>query len=279
MKCRRCQARFGFTLIELLVVLAIIAILLALLIPAVQKVRTAAARAQCANNLKQIGLALHCHHDGKKTFPRAVPASGGTNPSWLRSILPYLEQQAVYDQGSAGYGTPVAVFISPADPNANRVVGGHALTSYLAVSGAGYDYSSGIINVRTTVRTSGICDGTSNTLLVGVRPPSPDGYWGSWSRAALWDTYLNVAGYEQTYAWGGGYGGGGGSCPAGPFHWGEGNAGHYCDTHHFWSPFPTGGNWLFADGSVRFLGYSASPLLPALATRNGHEVINASKLY
>jgi prepilin-type N-terminal cleavage/methylation domain-containing protein/prepilin-type processing-associated H-X9-DG protein len=273
------MVRRAFTLIELLVVLAIVAILLALLIPAVQKVRMAAARAQCASNLRQIGIAVHNYHDEKKTFPRAVPPSGGTNPSWLRSLLPYLEQHAVYDQGSAGYGTRVAVFISPADPNADRVVAGRALTSYLAVSGTGYDYTTGIINVRTAVRMSGICDGTGNTLLAGARPPSPDGYWGSWSRAALWDTYLNIGGYDQTYGWSFGYGGGGSSCPGGPFHWGWGNASQYCDTHHFWSPLPAGGNWLFADGSVRFLAFSASPILPALATRNGHEVINSSNLY
>src|SRR6185369_3767499 len=118
----------GFTLIELLVVIAIIAILIALLVPAVQKVREAAARAQCQNNLKQMGLAMHNYHDTKKefppgdssdytpygtiTFPQAgtAPAntySGGWGSSWIVFILPYVEQSTLYSRwvfnGASGY--------------------------------------------------------------------------------------------------------------------------------------------------------------------------------
>jgi prepilin-type N-terminal cleavage/methylation domain-containing protein/prepilin-type processing-associated H-X9-DG protein len=134
--------RTGFTLIELLVVIAIIAILIALLVPAVQKVREAAARTQCANNLKQIGLALHGYHGAYKQFPQAykllptpdptAPAGAGTfGAGAFVLILPYLEQGNVYQQIDAtraalssvnmppnnpAYSTPIAVFLCPSTP-------------------------------------------------------------------------------------------------------------------------------------------------------------------
>src|SRR5262245_3520507 len=98
------RRRAAFTLIELLVVIAIIAILIALLVPAVQKVREAAARSQCQNNLKQLGLAMHSFHDTFKKFPRNYLQVGGNAWEALSAnalILPFIEQTPLFNQGKA----------------------------------------------------------------------------------------------------------------------------------------------------------------------------------
>src|SRR5260370_6608020 len=121
-------SRRAFTLIELLVVIAIIAILIALLVPAVQKVREAAARTQCINNLKQIGVACHSYHDANKGLPpgySATAAYPSTSPGWgwAAYLLPYLEHGNLYRQinfnspveSQSAIQTIIPVFLCPSD--------------------------------------------------------------------------------------------------------------------------------------------------------------------
>jgi prepilin-type N-terminal cleavage/methylation domain-containing protein/prepilin-type processing-associated H-X9-DG protein len=173
------RRRWGFTLVELLVVIAIIGLLIALLLPAVQSAREAARRSQCKNNLKQIALALHNFHDANKEFPPGNITDGrccGTQShgNWAIYILPYLEQQALFEQyndtGGLGFpfshtpdihntnavnrtacSTPVATYSCPSDvniftpfpnprPESGPGSGGsfngfYAIGSYRAVSG------------------------------------------------------------------------------------------------------------------------------------------------
>jgi type II secretory pathway pseudopilin PulG len=172
----RKQLRGGFSLFELLVILAIIGLLLALLLPAVAKVRQAANRAKSQNNLKQIGLACHSYLDANNAFP---PGTDDNNFSAAAKLLPYLEQDNVYKQ--IDFQKPmtdranepmrkmvIKLFLSPDDP-LDRVTEDSGATNYLFSAGAefGLEENNGIFYLNSKVRIQDIPDGTSNTLLIG----------------------------------------------------------------------------------------------------------------
>jgi prepilin-type N-terminal cleavage/methylation domain-containing protein len=152
----RCPIRRpAFTLIELLVVIAIIAILIGLLVPAVQKVRDAAARIQCSNNLHQIALALHSYHDNNRTFPAAVlmPTGSGfsdeknTGPNWAVLILPYIEQDNLYKQAQPS----IQNCIAGVDDKGWRVIASTPIKTYQCPS----DRSPGPCNRAPTGTPTG----------------------------------------------------------------------------------------------------------------------------
>ncbi len=211
--------------------------------------------------------------------------------SWNTRILPFLEQDQLWTIAVQAYaedknflhspphtnlGQVVTVFTCPADsrtalPRQLATKLTVAFTSYLGVEGTNQYRQDGLLFLDSTTRFDEITDGTSNTILVGERPPSADGAFGWWYAGegqakdgsgdmVLGAQELNVSSYGE-------------GCMEGPYRFGLGTSQNQCDAFHFWSMHSGGANFLLADGSIRFIGYDAAPLLPLLATRAGGEAI------
>jgi prepilin-type N-terminal cleavage/methylation domain-containing protein/prepilin-type processing-associated H-X9-DG protein len=319
-------SRTGFTLIELLVVVAIIAVLIGLLLPAVQAAREAARRAQCVNNLKQVGLALHNYHTALGAFPmsyaaRARFSDGQTDTApgwgWGTMILPQLEQSPLFSavnfpiaveapQNTTVVTAMLAVYVCPSDSTAGpfpvsdasgNVRATLAPSSYAACVGNDLTDSTtglnndglgnGVMFRNSAITVAGITDGTSQTVLVGERAWAfTEGVWagvvtnGTTRRGPQNNCPLTGAMYY----------------PAATLVQAHGNVLN-TDTDpdggldDFSSRHPGGANFVFADGSVKFLKsvlrnagknpdgstlYSPSSLvLQALSTRAGGEVVSA----
>jgi prepilin-type N-terminal cleavage/methylation domain-containing protein/prepilin-type processing-associated H-X9-DG protein len=287
--------RAGYTLVETLVVIAIIGVLVGILLPAIQKVRDLAARTKCANNLHQLAIAAQQYHDNFGSFPAGMRYRNGKDQfqfmSWLTQLLPYLERQDLWSSAEDAYqksanpvepsphpgmSTVVPAFACPSDPRALDVQFAQrnkipvALTCYLGVEGKDLYSLDGVLFVDSAVRMAEITDGTSCTLLAGERPPSADFQFGWWYAGAgqeftgsadmvLGVEEQDVVPYSLV------------PCLPGVYKYGPGDVTNQCDVFHFWSLHNGGSNFAFADGSVRFLNYSAAPLLPALASRAGGE--------
>jgi prepilin-type N-terminal cleavage/methylation domain-containing protein len=286
--------RHAFTLLELLVVLAIIGLLMALLLVAVQSVRMAAAKAACANNLRQLGLAFHSYHDTHAVLPPATTHPVDMDPvigpsadryrllNWGGRLLPYLEQEPLWRQIDEAYAAgpspgalhlssyeamPLKLFLCPSDPPLTlaQVLPNHIENcNYLGNAGRSSTRNDGVLFLDSAIRFTDITDGMSNTLLVGERPINEHtrggrwhGGWGNWSTG---DSSLGVRETRTSI-----------ECPESPYPYRRSAKTDPCSFWHFWSFHHGGSNFLFADGSVHFLRYSSESVLPALATRAGGE--------
>ena len=291
--------RRGLTLVEVLVVIAVVGLLLALLLPAVQAVREAARRARCANNLKQIGLATHAYVAAQNAFPIGI--SAGDYWGWGARLLPHLEQPALFDGINFSFqptypdnatvrGTSLAAFLCPSSPELGPVLvdsqgPGAALASarghYVGSAGTWRPQfpgsGDGLLFTNSAVRPADVGDGLGATLLAGERSPNVSD--ASWVGAATIRTCTKPTWPNQECDLGLGT-----TCLSytGPIPPGiglppdprvRGPNDPAAGPGGYWSLHPGGCNFLFADGSARWVKETvARPTFAAMATRAGGEV-------
>jgi prepilin-type N-terminal cleavage/methylation domain-containing protein len=299
--------RRGFTLIELLVVIAIIAILIGLLLPAVQKVRDAAARTQCMNNMKQFGLAAHNYVDANKQLPPAFVEYGGSgwkDGSWVVQILPYVEQdnlKRVVDNSTATSDqyyaitynqSPPKIFINPTDPSNNNGAyndngwGIYSVTGYVA----NYLATGGVYNAQKMKMhdLTQVSDGTSNTILYterltvclanpqAFRPTYSGDYYNiaPYANAGSWYQWMPVINYWPSGASSAGYITGAATRPQFNPTWNSRSA--QCDYRLASAPRSAGIMVCMGDGSIRMVASSISgDTWWAAMTPDGGEVLGS----
>jgi prepilin-type N-terminal cleavage/methylation domain-containing protein/prepilin-type processing-associated H-X9-DG protein len=301
------QRRTAFTLIELLVVIAIVAVLIGLLLPAVQKLREAANRMKCSDNLKQLGLALHSFENTRGKFPPGnvqgplleADVSEPVTHGWAPYILPFIELQQLwnlyhwdvqlYDPPNQPVATTkLKLFQCPSAPEQDRFMT-FAVYSWGGMGACG-DYApafrvdpvlvqqgwipqpgdiSGALEPNHMTRVSEITDGTSSTILLTEVAGRPR----QWRAGQPGPDQIISGGPWDGYHTGISLQGSGfdGTTQPGPC------AINCTNAHEVYSFHPGGANALFADGSVHFLNAQITlPVLAALVTRAGGEIVSAS---
>ncbi len=295
------RTRKAFTLIELLVVIAIIAVLIGLLLPAVQKVREAANRLQCANNLKQIGLGLQNYHATLNQFPSgyvdrqkavANPLDLGHGWGWAVHLLPFLEQENLHKQMNMGVSSldpsnqpsvtaVLKSYLCPSDNHGESFVPSGISSkvgpsNYVALFGTGEisedpGRGNGVFYRNSNTRIADITDGTSNTICVGERSSNLlQCTWVGVIPGALSVSPQNPGQSEPAHAMIMGHTGV--WDPSRLPHTPNSKNAHVDD---FWSRHVSGVNFLLCDGSVRMINNSINPQTwAALGTRSSGDLVN-----